>query len=85
MMQIITVSIVGSLLLLPFISEPLVSLCASKIHRTSDPESAFSNTHVQILPRNGVLKSILIGLAIVSTFALPVWAIIQSPSVPASN
>ena len=30
MMQIIGASIVGSILLLPFISEPLISLCASK-------------------------------------------------------
>jgi hypothetical protein len=85
MMQIIGASVVGSLLLLPFISEPLVALCSSKIHKTTDPVSAFVNTHVQVVPRNAVLKATLIALALVSTVAMPVWAIIQSPSVPASN
>ena len=30
MMQIIGASVIGSILLLPFISEPLIGLCASK-------------------------------------------------------
>lgn len=30
MMQIIGASVIGSILLLPFISEPLIALCASK-------------------------------------------------------
>lgn len=66
----------GSLLLLPFISEPLVALCSSKIHKTTDPVSAFVNTHVQVVPRNVVLKATLIALALISTVAMPVWAII---------
>ena len=85
MMQIIGAGIVGSLFLLPFISEPLVALCSSKIHKTTDPVSAFVNTHVQVLPRNVLLKTILVVASILSTIAMPVWAIIQSPSVPASN
>ena len=62
-----------------------MALCSSKIHKTSDPVSAFATTQVQILPRNVTLKTILIVLAIVSTVAMPVWAIIQSPTVPASS
>ena len=37
MMQIIGASIVGALLLLPFISEPLVMLCASRFQKVMDP------------------------------------------------
>ena len=44
MMQIIGAGVVGSLLLLPFISEPLVMLCSSKIHKSTDPVSAFATT-----------------------------------------
>ena len=83
MLQIIGASIVGSILLLPFISEPLVMLCASKIHKTKGQESGLVS--VQILPRHEALKRTLIVLSILSTIALPVWAIIQSPNVPASN
>ena len=37
MMQIIGASIVGAVLLLPFLSEPLVILCASKFQKVMDP------------------------------------------------
>ena len=38
-----------------------------------------------VRPRNETLKKVLIVVALISTVALPVWAIIHSPSVPASN
>ena len=40
---------------------------------------------MNVRPRNENLKKVLIAVALISTIALPVWAIVHSPSVPASN
>ena len=85
MMQIIGASVVGSVLLLPFISEPLISLCASKFQKVMDPISEDQSHQVHVRPRNEIVKKVLIVVALLSTISLPVWAIIQSSSVPASN
>ena len=40
---------------------------------------------MHVRPRNEIVKKVLVVVALLSTISLPVWAIIQSSSVPASN
>ena len=50
-----------------------------------DPISEDQNHQVHVRPRNDILKKVLITVALSSTVILPIWAMIQSSSVPASN
>ena len=40
---------------------------------------------MHVRPRNEIVKKVLVVIALLSTISLPVWAIIQSSNVPASN
>ena len=76
---------VFSILLTPWLSEPLIKACSNQVVASGNPSTDNIVQPVQIKTRRQGLRVALIVLSIVSSIALPVWAIAASGSVPASN
>ena len=75
---------VCTLLLTPWLSEPLIRACSNQVVAPSSPNTENIVQPVQIKTRCRGLRVMLITLSLLSTVMLPVWAIMASQSVPAS-
>jgi len=74
-----------SILLTPWLSEPLIKTCANQLVASSCPNSANITQPVVIKTRRSGLRITILILTALSTIALPLWAIIGSNSVAASS
>ena len=72
---IVKIGLIGSILLLPFINEPLNAAASNALVQETEDT-------VVVSQRRGALRGFLCVSALVTTFMLPVWAIIASASVP---
>ena len=74
-----------SLLLTPWLSEPLIRACSNQVVASSSPNTENIVQPVQIKTRCRGLRITLITCSLLLSAILPVWAIMASQSVPASN
>jgi len=74
-----------SVVLTPWMSEPLIKSCSNQLVASNAPNSTNITQPVVLQVRRRPLCIGLMILSLVSSLALPVWAILASRSVPASN
>lgn len=85
MVSVVASILVCSLLMTPWLSEPLIKTCSNQLVASSSPNSANITQPVLIKIRRKPLRILLQVMAAVTTVALIVWAGAASSSVPASN
>lgn len=69
----------------PWLSEPLIKACSNQIVASESPSTQNIVQPVQIKSRRLAFRVTLMTVSILTSLTLPVWAIVSSHSVPASN
>lgn len=82
--SVILWTVICSLLMTPWLSEPLIKTCSNSLQASADPNSANITQPVLLKNRRKVIRGVLIVMSFVTSLALPIWAITASEDVPAS-
>mmetsp|Transcript_13695 Transcript_13695/g.17313 ORF Transcript_13695/g.17313 Transcript_13695/m.17313 type:complete len:163 (+) Transcript_13695:3942-4430(+) len=83
--SVISATLLCSLLMTPWLSEPLIRTCANQLVASANPNSANITQPVLIKNRRKNLRVVMQAISFASTLGLIVWASVASPSVPASS
>lgn len=76
----------GSLALLPFLSEPLCTLLSDSITRVVNAEAKYmEEIQVEVRKRRVIPRAMVIAAGLATTLVCPIWAGIEARTTPSSN
>jgi len=84
-LNVVAASGVFAVLLTPWLSEPLIKACSNKLVPSDSPNTESITQPYVLKSRRRILRIFLYVLSILLSIALPIWAIVSSQFVPASN
>lgn len=84
--NIAVASVIGSLILLPFISEPLCTLLSDAISKVMNPDVKYMDEiQVEVRKRRVIPRGLVIVLGLLTTLVCPIWAGVEGHTTPTSN